>query len=114
MSIFEEETLVKLKAIFPKYKIEEQFAVRHMGQQLFFDFWIPSLRILIECQGEQHEKYVEHFHGNQAEYKESKKRDQLKREWATKNGIPILEIIYKDRGLEPMELFDRIFEVTNG
>jgi hypothetical protein len=114
MSIFEEETLAKLKVLFPKYKIDEQYAVRYMGQQLFFDFWIPSLRILIECQGEQHNKYVEHFHGNRAEYKESKLRDQLKKEWATKNNIPILEILYKDKDMTTAELFDRIYEVANG
>lgn len=108
MSNFETEILEMIKGVFPKYKVIEQHSVFYMGTQLFFDFYIPALNILIECQGEQHYKYVPHFHGLQNEFKGSQKRDQLKREWAEQEHIVFLEIKFDDRPKDSKELFARI------
>lgn len=113
MSNFEEETLSLLKGAFPNYRIVEQHSVRYMGQLLFFDFYIPALQVLIECQGEQHYKYVPHFHGMKSDYKESKKRDQMKREWAAQQQIPLLEIRFNERPSSPRDLFNMIHEVVS-
>lgn len=112
MSQFEEEVLALLKLAFPNYRIVQQHSVRYMGQLLFFDFYIPALQLLIECQGEQHYKYVPHFHGMKADYKESKKRDQLKREWAEQEQIPLLEIRFDKKPNTPRELFSWIHKAV--
>ena len=111
-SNFEEGTLSLLKGAFPSAKIVSQHSVSYMGSQLFFDFYLPALNILIECQGEQHYKFVTHFHGTQAEYKEAARRDQLKREWAKQQGIPLLEIKFNERPETSMELFKMIHKAV--
>ena len=111
-SSFEEETLSLLKEVFPSAKIVPQYFISYMGSQLFFDFYIPALNVIIECQGEQHYKFVSHFHGVISEYKEAKRRDQLKREWAQQQGIPLLEIKFDERPRGPMELFKMIHRVV--
>ena len=65
---------------------------------LSYDFYIPSMDILIECQGEQHYKPSTYFHGENAEeaFADQQERDQLKREYAWENGYYLLEISYKD------------------
>lgn len=113
MSNFEKETLSLVKEIFPNYRIVEQHSIKYMGQTLFFDFYIPALQVLIECQGEQHYKFVPHFHGMKSEYKESEKRDQLKREWAEQQGIPLLEIKFSQRPETSRDLFKMIHEVIS-
>lgn len=112
MSDFEDETLKLLKEVFPNYRIVAQHSVYYMGNQLFFDFFIPALNVLIECQGEQHYKFVPHFHGMQSEYKDSEKRDQLKREWAKQEKIPLLEIRFDSRPQSAKELFTMIHKVV--
>ena len=111
-SQFAEEMLSLLKKAFPSAKIISEHFVNYTGNQLFFDFYLPAMNILIECQGEQHYKFVTHFHGTQAEYKVAKRRDQLKREWAKQEKIPLLEIKFNKRPETPMELFNMIHKAV--
>lgn len=48
---------------------------------------------LIECQGKQHYKPVEYFGGDE-QFKRQQKHDKLKKEYAIKLDIPLLEIPY--------------------
>jgi len=64
------------------------------GQKLLsYDFYIPSHEILIEFQGIQHYYPVEFFGGDVA-FKNQKKHDYLKREYADNKGIKLIEIPY--------------------
>lgn len=112
MSYFEEEMLHLIKQAFPNYRVTQQYSVVYAGQRLFFDFYIQALNILIECQGEQHYKFVPHFHGARSEFKESQRRDQLKREWAAQQGIPLLEISFNNQPEGPKEMFYLIHGVV--
>lgn len=59
-----------------------------------FDFAIyynEKLIVLIEYQGEQHYKIVEHFDGEQG-FKERKYNDKIKKDFCKNNNIPLLEI----------------------
>jgi hypothetical protein len=114
MSDFEVEILSMIKNVFPNYRVVEQHSVYYMGTQLFFDFYIPALNVIIECQGEQHYKYVPHFHGMKAEFRESNRRDQLKREWAEQRKIALLEIRFDKKPKTPRELFNKINEAVFG
>lgn len=66
------------------------------GGLLSYDFYLPKLNLLIEYQGEQHEKYIEGFHENYEKFIKQQEHDKRKREYATKNKINLLEIWYWD------------------
>ena len=73
---------------------------------LRFDFAVfnddNTLKCLIECQGEQHYKPVDEF-GGRAQYKIQVENDELKREYAKKKNIPLIEISYKQKKFEKVE-----------
>ena len=60
-----------------------------------YDFYIPSLRTLIEYQGEQHYKPVEIF-GGKEQFIFQQKSDKIKKDYAEKNNYHLLEIPYYD------------------
>lgn len=66
------------------------------GQLLSYDFIVYKNNepyYLIECQGKQHYEPVEHF-GGEKQFKIQQKHDKLKKEYAIKLEIPLLEIPY--------------------
>lgn len=72
-------------------KFPDLIRVNHLS----YDFYIPSMNTLIECQGQQHYKPVE-FMGGAKKFADQQERDHLKKEYARKNGYLLLEISYKD------------------
>lgn len=85
-----------------EYSFDDLYGVAGKNK-LRFDFAVfnedGSIKVLIECQGEQHYKPVEEFGGTTA-YENQKKNDQLKKEYAEKNNIKVIEISYKDKQLQ--------------
>lgn len=67
---------------------------RYKGQYFSYDFYIPSQNLLIEYQGEYHQK-VTSFNTKER-LADQQERDRLKREYAKTNGYRLLEIWYKD------------------
>jgi hypothetical protein len=63
---------------------------------LSYDFYLPNHNILIEYQGEQHEKYMPWFHKSEKDFEKQKEHDRRKRENSEKNNIKLLEIWYYD------------------
>ena len=63
--------------------------------RLSYDFYLVDYNILIEYQGEQHEKPIEYF-GGEEKFKIQQEHDKRKREYALKNNIYLLEIWYWD------------------
>ena len=62
--------------------------------ELPFDFYLPSLNILIECDGSQHfEKH--HFNNSNTDFQKIQYHDQLKTEYANKNNIKLIRFNYK-------------------
>ncbi len=72
------------------------------GKGLSYDFYLPDYNLLIEYQGEQHEKAIDGF-GGEKKFKTQREHDKRKREYANKNKYKLLEIWYWD--------FDRIEEI---
>lgn len=73
---------------------------------LSYDFYLPKYNVLIECQGEQHEKPIEFF-GGEEQFKIQQEHDRRKKEYANEHNISLLEIWY----YEDEECFeDIIFE----
>lgn len=58
-------------------------------QKLSLDFYIPSLKVAIECQGIQHFKSVKHFGGNKGFYA-TIERDKIKKYLCDKHNITLL------------------------
>ena len=71
--------------------------------ELPFDFWIPSKKILIEYDGEQHFKANEHFGGQQA-FDNLKANDAIKSNWCIQNNIELIRISYYEADKIPMIL----------
>jgi hypothetical protein len=108
MSDFAEEIFDFLKQAFPRATIFPEHPIKVFGKQLFIDFYIPSLNLAVECQGEQHYNYTQHFHKDEDGYKDAVARDDMKREWARKSKVFLLEIPYNNRPRSAAELFKRI------
>lgn len=67
---------------------------------LSYDFYLPDYNVLIEYQGEQHERPVD-FDGKgkkyiERQFKKQQEHDRRKRQYAKDNGIKLLEIWYYD------------------
>lgn len=63
---------------------------------LSYDFYLPNYNLLIEYQGEQHEKYIKGFHKSKKDFEKQVEHDRRKREYAQINNINLLEIWYWD------------------
>lgn len=83
-----------------KYRVEFAFPELYGVAEkklLRFDFAIfdseDNIKCLIECQGEQHFRPIEEF-GGKKQYEVQAKNDELKRSYATKHMIQLIEIPY--------------------
>jgi len=74
--------------IYPANRVEWELYIPDTNQR--FDIFLIDYGIAIEYQGRQHYEYVEHFHKDDLGYIDSIKKDRIKLEWATNNGIVIL------------------------
>jgi len=72
----------------------EEFRI--VGTRLSIDFYNANRCIAIEVQGDQHIKYVKHFHKNRLKYLDQLKRDQKKLDFCELNDIKMVEIYSTD------------------
>lgn len=72
---------------------------------LSYDFYLPKPNILIEYQGEQHEKYIPGLHKSKKDFEKQVEHDRRKRKYAEQHNIKLLEIWYWD--------FNNIEEIVN-
>jgi len=97
----------KFEPIIPEYY------VRYKNNRLFFDFYLKSMGILIEVQGEQHFKYVSHFHSTKTDFYAQKRRDNLKVEYCEENGLTLVLFYDKKDVITEQLILDRIYEAMN-
>lgn len=87
----------KIKSILDEmniiYEIQKKFDDCKHHRKLPFDLYLTSNNVLIEYDGIQHFKPIEIFGGVDG-FNETKKRDEIKNEYAAKNNIPLLRIPY--------------------
>ncbi|OTY05521.1 hypothetical protein [Bacillus thuringiensis] len=100
ISSFQWRTIKILRENNVAYRVEVEFQDLYgVGQKnlLRYDFAVlgsdNSIKYLIECQGEQHYKPVAEF-GGVSQYDSQVKNDELKRTYANKHNISLLEIPY--------------------
>lgn len=65
-------------------------------RQLPYDIEIIGKKVLIEIQGEQHLRFIEHFHGTSENFQYQQRKDDYKRRWAEKNGYTVVYIYYNE------------------
>ena len=74
---------------------QHKFPECKFKNKLLFDFYLPTLNLCIEYQGEQHFHSVEAF-GGSPYYEICKKRDKIKKEFCEKNEIQLITIDYNE------------------
>ena len=96
-----EKYLIDKKIIF---EIQKKFKDCYNKRFLPFDFYLSEFNVLIECQGYQHYNPVKHLYKKILTKQESLiifenqvKRDNIKRTYAKKYNIKLIEISYKDK-----------------
>lgn len=77
------------------YFFEEQvrFSDCKLKKPLVFDFFLPVHNILIEFDGEQHDRPIKIWGGNKA-FALQKKRDSIKNEYCINKKIKLIRIKY--------------------
>jgi len=76
--------------------IEEVGIPVRRGQTLYLDFFSPLLNLAVEAHGEQHYKFVQHFHGSRMNWARHRRRDAEKKEWCENNNITIIELPFDE------------------
>ena len=72
----------------------EEFPVP--GTRLSIDFYNANKNIAIEVQGDQHIKFVPHFHGHKGNYLHQLRKDRQKEDFCELNDIVLVEIFQKE------------------
>lgn len=83
-----------LKPHWFSHLVYEEFPVYGTRQRV--DFINFSINVAIEVNGDQHDKFVPHFHKNEQGFIKSLRLDREKREWLELNGIELIEIMESD------------------
>lgn len=84
-----------IKDIYPTLQVLEEVPVYIRRNELvFLDFYLPLIKTCVEVHGEQHYKFVPHFHGDVAGFTKAKKKDGDKKSWCNLNGIHFIELPY--------------------
>ena len=96
-SILHSRARILLHNLFPYDLIYEEVVLPGMKHEivqrsLIADFYIHAPRLMIEVQGEQHNKFVQFFHSNKLEYFRAKQLDSLKKQWCIINNITLIEL----------------------
>ena len=99
-SSYHNEVRKILKEIFPLETIIEELRLpgtkENFSKDLYADFFIPRLKIVIEIHGEQHYTFIPFFHKDLQGFVNSKKRDRRKKDWAELNSLTFVELSYKE------------------
>lgn len=93
-SSYHTSALEVLKKIYPLDSTLEEVAVP--GEHLFLDIFIPSRKLVVEVNGEQHYKFNSHFYESENAFYQAKQRDLVKVEWCKLNGFDLVVLDYNN------------------
>lgn len=86
-----------LQNTFPTMQILEEVPIPlRRSETLYLDFYLPLNKLCVEVHGEQHYKFVAHYHNNPMGFVKQKKRDKEKIEWCEINDITYVELPYDE------------------
>jgi hypothetical protein len=82
-----------LQEIYPTLQVLEEVPIHVRKKEiLYLDFYIPLIKTCVEVHGEQHYKFIGHYHGNRFNFIKAKQRDASKKEWCQLNNIEHIEL----------------------
>lgn len=97
MSKMADDLYESLMRLFPYDKVTAEYYVNFKRTRLFFDFYIRNKNLLFEVQGEQHFKFVKHFHGTIEKFYGQRRRDNLKREYLEQEENNLTLVLFYDK-----------------
>jgi len=112
-STYHKRVKTLLTKLFPFDKIYEEVTLlgsKYMNKDLSADFYIPSIKLIVEIHGEQHYKFTSYFHDNILEFHRGKARDKNKKQWCYVNNIKYLALKYNE---DEQKWEEKIREIQN-
>ena len=91
MSKLEKYLSKQLYSRFGQYSIRQNYRPDWL-EGLELDFYIDEIKLAAEVQGEQHYKFIQHFHKSIENFELQKKRDEKKEYICREKGIKLFEI----------------------
>lgn len=95
MSKGSQELLRIIGEIFPNQVVIKEYNVSDNGG-LFIDLYLPRLGLGFEYDGEQHFKFIEHFHGTRENFLMARKRDLKKDELCVEKKIRLVRVRFDE------------------
>lgn len=87
-----------LADLFPTVQIlEEVVAPITRNEKLFFDFYINTLKVVVEVHGKQHYEFNTLFHTSAQDFVHQRKRDARKKEWCEYNNITYVALPFNEK-----------------
>lgn len=80
--------------------------ISSLGGQLELDFFIEEINIAFEVQGEQHDRFVPHFHKDAKGFTDQQRRDSEKRYICERYAITLYEVRSEDELLNIFAFLD--------
>ena len=78
------------------YEAEKSFSDLKFKSTLFYDFYLPEFKLVIEFHGEQHYQYNKHWHKNTEGFNIAQAKDKIKEEYLISKNLNLLVIPYKE------------------
>ena len=78
----------------PSQPVIKQKPIKVGKKTLYFDFYLPLLKIAFEYDGVQHFRFTEWFHGTLLNFNKSKQNDRDKEEYCNIHKITLMRIPY--------------------
>jgi len=101
-----------VQQIYPNQRIELEHNIAPYGG-LYLDIYLPRLNVAFEFDGEQHFKFIEHFHGTAQNFIVARKRDLRKDDLCEEQGITLIRVAYNEP-LTREHIVDKIEEALDG
>ena len=101
-----------VQQLYPHQRIELEYNVANFGA-LFLDIYLPGLSLAFEFDGEQHFRYVKHFHGNRQGFLNAQKRDVDKDDMCKEKQIILIRVAYDEKMSKDLVL-GKVEDALNG
>ena len=108
------ETVIKNYLIKQKIDFVTQKYFKEWYEEIgvhYFDFYIPSLNLIIEYHGKQHFCFTPFFHKTEKDFTALQEKDELKKEMALKNELNYISISYTAYS-DLKEILKKLFNST--
>jgi len=86
-----------IKEIYPTLQICEEVSVQiKRDRKVFLDFYINTIKTVVEVHGQQHYKFNSLYHTSAQDFLNQKKRDQDLQDWCVLNNLNYIELPFNE------------------